>query len=89
MKWRQVDEQFAVSECGYYAVTKSPAIDARGPLYLAFYRFSGVPSSQSGRASDPIGGNFSTAKRAQNACERHQSFHVQQPQQQQLIAAQP
>lgn len=73
MRWRQVDDHWAVSECGYYTVTKSIGVDRHGdafPVYFAWYRPAGTPSSKSGQMPLLIGKRKS-AKGAQTVCKRH------------------
>jgi len=70
MKWRQVDKHWAVSECGYYTATVSRLGDE--PVYLAWYRIGGVPSSQSGKPPDLLGRSDSM-RGAARLCTNHES----------------
>jgi hypothetical protein len=79
MKFRIVDEHWAVSECGYYTLSKGRSVN--GELsYTAWYRIDGRPSSQTNKASVHLG-EFISAKFAQDACVRHKRQSTTQPRQ--------
>jgi hypothetical protein len=75
VKWRQVDQHYAVSECGFYTVSRCRGLDdiAR---YTAWYRIASAPSSQTGKAPVHLGCHRSFNLAAE-ACGAHQQ---QQPQ---------
>ena len=69
MKWRQVDEHYAVSDCGFYTVTKQ--LEGFEPLYHAWYRYGALPSSVTERASLWLGRRSSFSSAA-TVCREHQ-----------------
>jgi len=73
MRWRekQADECWIISECGFYAVSKTLDGDAGRAVYSAWYRYGAQPSSASGKpplllACKPEAGQ------ATRACSEHQ-----------------
>jgi hypothetical protein len=75
MKWRQVDAHWAVSECGFYTVSRCRAVDG-APLYSAWYRTGAAPSSATNIPPTSLG----TSKFPQVAaslCSAHQQQQAQ------------
>lgn len=69
MNWRQVDEYYAVSDCGFYTVTKQ--LEGPEPLYHAWYRYGAQPSSVTNKASTWLG-RKSDSTAAARLCGAHQ-----------------
>jgi hypothetical protein len=83
VKWRTVDQYYAVSDCGFYTVSKSCGIHGE-PIYTAWYRIGARPSSTSFKKDQPFPapthlGLTNMFRSAADLCGYHQQQQRKRP----------